>query len=306
MNLRGRHFLTLRDFSAEEIIHILDTAAELKSGHKLAARHLERRSVVLIFQKPSLRTRVSFEVGIQQLGGHPIYMDDFSAGIGRREPASDMARVLSRYVAAIIARVFEHSILEELARASEVPVINALSDFCHPCQVLADLLTIREKLGGLKGKKLAYVGDGNNVAVSLLYGATRTGMSIFMASPEGYRVPHEVFEEAEKETRKHGQVAIYTSDPLEAVREADVIYTDVWASMGQEKERETRKRAFKDYQVNEDLLQMAPPGAIVMHCLPAHYGEEITKEVAYGPRSVIFDQAENRLHAQKALMFLII
>ncbi|MBW2149811.1 MAG: ornithine carbamoyltransferase [Deltaproteobacteria bacterium] len=308
VNVKGRDFITLADFSTEEILHLLDTAREQKQqfNEHGSVELLKGRTLACIFQKPSLRTRVSLEVAMIQLGGSAVSMTGEEIGPGSREPVGDIARVLSRYVDVIAIRTFDHSMVEELARYARVPVINALTDYNHPCQVLADLQTILEVKGRLKGLKLAYVGDGNNVAVSLLLGTSLMGMSMSLGCPEGYDVPEKVLEQAREEARKRGAGVDLTRDPREAVRGADVVYTDVWASMGQESEADRRRPIFKPYQVNNDLLKDAREDAVVMHCLPAHYGDEITAEVVEGPRSVVFDQAENRLHAQKAILLRIL
>jgi ornithine carbamoyltransferase len=259
----------------------------------------------MIFEKPSTRTRVSFEVGMWQLGGYALYLSAGDLQLGRGESIADTARTLSRYVNGIMARVFAHQTILDLVKYSSVPVINGLSDFTHPCQGLADLFTIHERKGRLRGLKLAYVGDGNNVAHSLLYGSSKVGMNITLACPKEYEPDPEVVSKAKKEGRRSNCRVEVTNDPKEAVREADIIYTDVWASMGKEKEREKRVKILKPYQVNSKLVRGAKEDYIFMHCLPAHRGEEVTNEVADSKNSVIFDQAENRLHTQKALMALI-
>ena len=308
ISLKGRDFITLADFSTEEILHLLDTARKLKQlSHTHTPAHpLKGRTLACIFQKPSLRTRVSLEVAMTQLGGSALTMTAAEIGPGTREPVRDIARVLSRYVDGIAIRTFEHSMVEELARYASVPVINALTDYSHPCQAMGDLLTVLEVKGCLEGMKLAYVGDGNNVAVSLLLGTSRVGMSMSLACPDGYDVPEIVFEQARQEAGKRGATVERTRDPQEAVRGAGVVYTDVWTSMGQESQAAIRRDVFSPYQVNKQLLKAAREDAVVMHCLPAHYGEEITEEVVEGPRSVVFDQAENRLHAQKAILLEIL
>lgn len=308
ITLKGRDFITLADFSTEEILHLLDVAMEQKKLLKAhgPSQQLKGRILACIFQKPSLRTRVSLEAAMIQLGGSAISMTGAEIGPGTREPVRDIGRVLSRYVDVIAIRTFQYSMVEELARYATAPVINALTDYNHPCQALADLQTILEAKGRLEGLKLAYVGDGNNVAVSLLLGTSRVGMSMSIASPEGYDVPEKVFEQARQEARKHGATVELVRDPREAVRGADAVYTDVWTSMGQESQAGQRRTAFRPYQVNEALLKGARQDAVVMHCLPAHYGEEITAEVMEGPRSVVFDQAENRLHTHKAILLAIL
>ena len=305
--LKGGHLLALKDLDRGELERLFALARRLKEELYAGQRHpiLAGKTLGMIFQKPSLRTMVSFQVGMYQLGGHAVFLGPEMTGLGRRETTEDIARVLSSYVDGIMARTFEHAIVEELARYSRVPVINGLSDFNHPCQVIADLFTILERKGRLAGLKLAYVGDGNNVSHSLLYGCTKLGISITLATPEAYRPRAFVVEEAAEEGRRTGARVVLTTDPVEAVRDADVLYTDAWASMGQEKEKEERAGAFAGYRIDLDLLDRAGDGAVVLHCLPAHYGEEITYEAARDPRSAIFQQAENRLHAQKAIMALL-
>ncbi len=255
----------------------------------------------MVFQKPSLRTRVSFDVGMLHLGGHALYLSPNEIGLGKRESIADVARVLSGYVQGIMARVFDHAHVLELAEYSSVPVINGLSDYNHPCQAMADMLTIYEKFGHLEGLKLAFVGDGNNVATSLLFASMRFGLNFSIATPPAYALPESVIVKAMRIAPDPDMITI-TTDPVEAVENADVVYTDTWTSMGQEAEAERRRKVFPPYQVNNELLSHAKPTAIVMHCLPAHRGEEITDEVADGPQSAIFQQAENRLHAQKAIL----
>ena len=299
-----RHLLSIADLETRELKEILKLAGELKAEWRAGGNRplLAGKALGMIFQKPSLRTRVSFEMAMLHLGGWALYLSPGEVGLGTRESVPDVARVLGRYVDGIMARVFAHADIEVLAAYSPVPVINGLSDYSHPCQALADLLTIAEKKGGFEGLKLAYVGDGNNVCTSLLFATTKVGMDIAVASPEGYAPPTEVVEKARGFAAQSGSQVTITTDPLAAVRGADVLYTDVWTSMGQEAEEEERMRVFPPYQLNASLLAQAKPEAIVMHCLPAHRGQEITDEVADGPQSVIFDQAENRLHAQKALL----
>ena len=264
------------------------------------------RSVALLFEKPSLRTRVSFELAVTQLGGHCMYLSPQEVGLGKREPVPDVSRVLSRYVDCIVARVFSHETLRVLAETASISVINALSDWEHPCQALADLLTIREHRGTLAGVRLAYVGDGNNVARSLCLAAGTVGMNCAVATPSGYGLDKDTLSTARDLAEATGAQLIVTEDPAEAVSGADVVYTDTWTSMGQEEEAEERRRVFSAYQVNDSLLSKANSGAIFMHCLPAHHGEEVTTEVLNGPASVVFDQAENRLHAQKAVLAQIL
>jgi ornithine carbamoyltransferase len=294
-----RDLLTLWDLSADEIRSIVDRAQEFKKGKDRNRCPLMGRSVGLLFEKASTRTRVSFETGIYQLGAQALYMNASELQMGRGETIADTARTLSRYLSAIIIRTHEHSRVEEFASHASAAVINGLSNRHHPCQVLADLLTIQEKKGRLKGTRLAYIGDGNNVANSLIEAASRMGIHFVMASPEGYEPDPEVLERAREGAKSE---IIMLRDPREATGRADVIYTDVWVSMGQEKEAEERRKKFGPYQLNESLLSCAKKDVIVMHCLPAHRGEEITDGVMDGPHSVVFDQAENRLHSQKALM----
>jgi len=300
-----KHFLSLADLTSTEIWELLEEAIRLKEEWKHGGNKplLAGKALGMLFQKPSLRTRVSFEMAMQHLGGHALYLSPFEVQLGKRESVPDVARVLSRYVDIIMARVFAHSDVETLAEYSRVPVINGLSDYNHPCQGLSDLLTIVEKKGkDLKGRKLAFIGDGNNVATSLLFGVTKVGMDYAIATPPGYELPAEVWALGERFAAESGSRLLATHDPAEAAADADVIYTDVWASMGQEDEAEQRARVFAPYQVNTELIARARPDVIVMHCLPAHRGQEITDEVADGPHSVLWDQAENRMHAQKAIL----
>ncbi|MXV62820.1 ornithine carbamoyltransferase [Natronorubrum sp. JWXQ-INN-674] len=294
-----RHFLDIDDVSPSELDEVLDLALEYKRAQQQGDDHadLEDQTLGMIFQKPSTRTRVSFETGMTQLGGHAVFLGEDDIQLGRGEPLKDTSRTLSRYVDAVMARVFKHENIEVLAEYSSVPVVNGLTDDAHPCQTLADLLTIREQEGGLEGVSAAWVGDGNNVAQSFALGCAIAGIDLTVATPEGYGIDETVFERA----RDLGGDPTVTTDPIEAVSEADIIYTDVWISMGQEDERDVRMNAFEGFQVSSELLEYAPE-ASVMHCLPAHRGEEITDEVIESDRSVVFDQAENRLHAQKALL----
>ncbi len=302
--LAGRDCLTLAEFEPSEVGLILDEAAKIKAlrRSRIPFRPLFGKTLAMVFQKPSNRTRVSFEVGMYQLGGHALSLSPQEIQMGQRETPSDTGRVLARYIDAIMARVFSHEEVEELARAAEVPVINGLSDLHHPCQALADLLTIREELGALESVKVAYFGDGNNVAHSLALGCALTGAQLTIAHPEDHAPDPGVVELA----AKLGAAPTLTEDPLEGAAGARVVYTDVWASMGQEAETEERKEKFAPYQVNEELMSHAVPDAIFLHCLPAHRGEEVTAEVIDGPKSRVFDQAENRLHAQKALLYLLL
>jgi len=307
IDMSGKSLASLADLTQEEIEQILKTSELLKLQSLRGQEHplLKGKTLGMIFEKPSTRTRVSFEVGMWQLGGYALYLSASDLQLGRGETIGDTARVLSRYVNGIMARVFAHQTIVDLVKYATVPVINGLSDFTHPCQGLADLFTIYEKKGHLSGLKFAYVGDGNNVAHSLIYGCSKVGMDIGLACPKGYEPDPKVVSEGREEARKRGRVVTVTNDPVEVVLGADVIYTDVWASMGKEKEREERVRVLKPYQVNAELVKRAKQDYIFMHCLPAHRGEEVTNEVADSKNSVIFDQAENRLHTQKALMALI-
>ena len=302
--LSGRDCLTLAEFAPEEVAVILDEAVKIKALQKarIPYRPLRGRTLAMVFQKPSNRTRVSFEVGMYQLGGHALSLSPQEIQMGKRETPSDTGRVLARYIDAIMVRTFDHEELEELAGAADVPVINGLSDAHHPCQALADLLTVREEFGTLEGVKIAYVGDGNNVAHSLAIACALTGAELAIAHPEGHGPDQKVLETAEK----LGVAPTITEDPNEATSDARVVYTDVWASMGQEAEAEGRKEEFGPFQVNEDLMGLAAEDAIFLHCLPAHRGEEVTAGVIDGVQSRVFDQAENRLHAQKALLYLLL
>jgi ornithine carbamoyltransferase len=301
--MRGRDLLSIVDLGPDELRGVLDLAVRMKQNG--CPQLLQGKTLALVFEKASLRTRVSFDVAMHQLGGHAIYLSQAEVGLGQRESVADIARVLSRYVDAIAARTFAQSTLEALAKYSSVPVINALSDDEHPCQAAADLLTIYEKKGRLAGLRLAFVGDGNNVAASLAQGSAMLGMNFAIASPDGYGLPGPVLGQAERLAALTGASIELPAVPEEAVRGADIVYTDVWTSMGQEDQRRERLQAFAAYQVNERLLSMAAPDAIFMHDLPAHRGEETVDEVIDGPQSVVFDQAENRLHAQRAILALL-
>lgn len=298
--MKGKDLLSVADLSPEDIERLINRALEGKQQKTSA--FLSGEVFALVFEKPSLRTRVSFEVAIHRLGGYALYLSPDEIGLGKREPVSDVARVLSRYVSGIIARTFFHQTLETLAQYATVPVINALSDLEHPCQALADLLTIREKRGKLQGLTLAFIGDGNNVAHSLLLAASLTGLNFRIASPPGYQVNQKILQLGIEFARHSGSQILLTSEPRQAVENADIVYTDVWASMGQEAEAEQRRIAFAGYQVNNELLSKAKRDALLMHPMPAHHGEEIAQGLVESPASIIFDQAENRLHLQKALL----
>lgn len=306
-NLRGRDFLSLHDFTPEEIKQILDLADRLKGMQKNGVPHqyLHGKTLGMIFQKSSTRTRVSFEVGMYQLGGQALFLSASDIQLGRGETVPDTARVLSRYVDGIMIRTYAQADVAELARYADVPVINGLTDLLHPCQILADLQTIREKKGTLAGLKLAFVGDGNNIAHSLLFGCAKTGVHISVASPEGYKPDAKIVSLAREDAGLTGSRIEIVTDPAEAVRGADVVVTDVWASMGQESEQQQRAGIFAPYQVNGDLVRHAAGDFIFLHCLPAHRGEEVSADVIDGPHSVAWDEAENRLHAQKAVMALL-
>jgi len=299
-----RDFLAIADFSPAEILDMLDLAVALKKEWQAGGNPplLAGKSLAMVFQKPSLRTRVSFEMAMQHLGGYAFYLGPQEIGLGKRESIADVARVLSGYVDAIMARVFDHQHVVELARWASVPVINGLSDYNHPCQAMADALTIYERFGRLKGLKVVFVGDGNNVAVSLMHICAKLGADFTWVGPEGYEIPELAVAQAHQFAAESGSRLSFLHDPQQAVQDADVIYTDTWVSMGQEEETQRRLKVFPPYQVNEALVAKAKPSAIVMHCLPAHRGQEITDEVADGPHSVIFQQAHNRLHAQKAIL----
>ena len=300
-----RDYLTVDSLSSEELTKVLDLADELKRN-RAPRTDLAGKSIGMIFEKPSTRTRISFEVGITELGGHAVILNASELQLGRGETVEDTAQVLSRYLHGIVVRTFAQSRLETLASAGTIPVINALSDFSHPCQALADLQTIRERRGSLAGLKLAYFGDGNNVAHSLLKAGALAGMHVAVASPAGYEPIPQVVSAAEEISARTGGQITCTADPLEAAADADVVYTDVWASMGQEGEASARMMLFRPFQVNSHVMESAKPDALVMHCLPAHRGEEIAADVIDGPNSVVFDQAENRLHSQKALLLFLL
>ncbi|MBU0639208.1 MAG: ornithine carbamoyltransferase [Planctomycetes bacterium] len=308
VNLRGRNLLSIKDLSGDEITAVLDKAAELKADRRRVFDEapLAGKTLAMIFLKPSLRTRVSFETGMTLLGGHAIYLAPTDIKLGQRETTEDIALVLSRYVDLIMARVFGHDTVADLGRHATVPVINGLSDLEHPCQILADLLTIRERKNRLAGLKAVFIGDGNNVAHSLMLGAARVGMHMTVVTPHGCEPQEQVLQESRALGAATGARIEVVNDPATGAREADVLYTDVWASMGQEAEAEAKKRAFSGFRIDADLMKHAKSDAIIMHCLPAHYDEEIDYAASRTPNSAIFDQAENRMHAQNGLMVLLV
>ena len=299
-----KDLISLHDLSAEEVKELLTLGLKLKDENKKGIKHhiLKGKTLGMIFTKSSTRTRVSFEVGMTQLGGYPLFLSSNDIQLGRGESIHDTAKVLERYLDGIMIRTFAHSDVVELAEEASIPVINALTDLLHPCQVLADLMTAYEHKDRLEGLKLAYVGDGNNMAHSLMYGCAKAGLDCAIATPAQYRCDAEVVENAKSDFKAAGRSLILTEDPFEAVKDADVVYTDTWVSMGQESEKEEKIKVFGGYQVNKELFGTAKPDAVFMHCLPAYRGFEVTEDVIDGPQSVIFDEAENRLHAQKAVM----
>jgi len=307
LSLKGKDLLTLIDWTSEEIFEVLSLAEKLKKERKEGRDHdlLKGKTLGMIFQKASTRTRISFEVAMWQLGGYALFLNPQDLQMGRGEPIKDTARVLSRYLEGIMIRTFSHQEVEELAFYSDVPVVNGLTDSFHPCQALADIQTIREYKGDLKGLKVVYLGDGNNVAHSLMLACAKTGAHVVVASPPGYEPKREVVEKALQDRLDPLSQVIVTNDPRLALEGADAVYTDVWASMGQEGEQEERLKVFQPYQLTMEMLKEAKKEAVVLHCLPAHRGEEITDEVMESPRSVVWDQAENRLHAQKAVLALV-
>jgi ornithine carbamoyltransferase len=306
--LKGRDFLRVNDWDADELMSVLDLAERLKARQRerVEHRHLEGRTLGMIFQKPSTRTRVSFEVGIFQLGGTALYLAAGDLQLGRGETIKDTGVVLSRYLDGIMIRTFAQADVDELAKAADIPVINGLTDDFHPCQALADVMTIRERLGGFAGVRVVYLGDGNNVCHSLMVACAKLGMDFVAATPEGYEPSAEVVGWARAAANVSGSSVELTHDPRAAAESADVLYTDVWTSMGQDEEREKRLADLDDFGIDDALVGLGSERVIVLHCLPAHYGGEITEDVLYGPRSAVWDQAENRLHAQKALMALVI
>jgi ornithine carbamoyltransferase len=304
--MNQRHLLSLKDYSREDIEEIFELAAQVKADPHAYGGVLQGKSLAMIFQKPSTRTRVSFEVGMFELGGHALYLGADQIQLQRGETVADTAQVLSRYVDGIMARVFSHQDVLDLAKHGSVPVINGLSNLLHPCQALADYFTLRERRGSLEGLKIAYVGDGNNVCHELLFGAVKLGMAMSAGCPQGYQPNQLIVKSAVREAQKLGAPAPeVTDDPMAAVAGADVVYTDVWTSMGQEEEAEARVQAFQGFMVTPEMMAAASPEAVFMHCLPAHRGEEVAAEVIDGPQSVVFDEAENRLHVQKAVMMLL-
>jgi ornithine carbamoyltransferase len=307
-HLKGRDFLRVNDWAPDELMAVLELADRLKARQeqRIEHHHLPGRQLGMVFQKPSTRTRVSFEVGIAQLGGSGLYLAAGDLQLGRGETIKDTAHVLSRYLDGIMIRTYRQADVDELAEHADIPVINGLTDEFHPCQALADVMTIRERFGGFEGVRVTYLGDGNNVCHSLMVACAKLGMHFRAATPEGYEPSDQVVGWAEAAAQASAGSVLLGRDPRDAVEGADVLYTDVWTSMGQEEERERRLRDLAAYRIDDDLLRLASERAVVLHCLPAHYGEEITEEVLYGTRSAVWDQAENRLHAQKALMALVI
>jgi ornithine carbamoyltransferase len=299
-----KHFLDLADFSGEELGNLLDLAIRLKKEYKTGKSKpiLEGKVLAMVFQKPSLRTRVSFDMAMRTLGGDALYLSPQEIGLGKRESIADISRVLSGYVQIVMARVFDHQHILELAKWSAVPIINGLSDYNHPCQALADAQTILEEFGELKNRKVSFIGDGNNVALSLMKIVTKLGGDFFIANPEGFDLSEADIRQSKEFAQQSGGSVTLSRDPEAAAKDAEVIYTDTWTSMGQEEETKLREKVFPPYQVNKDLVSLAKPDVIVLHCLPAHRGQEITDEVADGPHSRLFIQAENRMHAQKAVL----
>jgi len=302
-----KHLISIHDLTKEEIYEIFDLSKKLKTDLKEGREHklLKGKTLGMIFTKSSTRTRVSFEVGMYQLGGYPLFLSAGDIQLGRGETIYDTAQVLSRYLDGIMIRTYAHQDVVDLARYGSIPVINGLTDLMHPCQVLADLFTIIEKKGKLEGLKLAYVGDGNNMAHSLLHGCAKVGMDISVATPPNYECNNTIVAEAIEDAKLSGSKIVLTYDPVEAIQDADVVYTDTWVSMGQEAEKNERLAVFKPYQVNKKLFSLAKKDAIFLHCLPAYRGYEVTEDVIDGPNSVVFDEAENRLHVQKAIMVMV-
>ncbi len=300
--MKNKDFLSIKDFSPDEIKYFLQLGSQVKAHPTTYSGMLKRQTLAMIFEKPSLRTRVSFDVGIQQLGGFSVYLSPAEINLGKRESVYDVAKNLERMVQGIMIRTFAHDIVLQLSEYAKIPVINGLTDYSHPCQAMADFLTIQEAKGHTEGLKVAFIGDGNNVARSLAFAGAQLGAHVWVASPEGYELDAESVKWCNERGAQTGGKCTVTNDPCEAASGADVIYTDIWASMGQESEAEKRKKAFIPYQVNEALFNRAKSDAIFLHCLPAHRGDEVTNEVLDSPRSLVFQEAENRLHAQKAIM----
>lgn len=305
--LKGRDFISIHDFTGEEIELILETGAQLKKENKsgISHHHLEGKTLGMIFQKASTRTRVAFEVGMYQLGGHALFLSPRDIQLGRGESVQDTAQVLARMLDGIMIRTFDHEEVMELAKWADIPIINGLTDLLHPTQIIGDMMTIKEHKGILRGLKCVFVGDGNNVSHSLLFGGAKVGMDVVVACPTGFEPDTDILSMARQDAQQTGAKLSVMTDPQEAVRDADIIYTDVWASMGQEEQAEEKEAQFLRYQVNQQLMNLAKKDAIVLHCLPAKRGKEITDEIMDGPQSVVFDEAENRLHAHKAIMALV-
>lgn len=301
--MKAQDFLTVRDMSQEEILQTFDIALDMKADRMKYGDALKGESLALIFEKPSLRTRTTFDIGIQQLGGYSLYLSPNEINLGKRESVYDVAKNLERMVQGIMIRTFAHQIVVDMAEFASIPIINGLTDYTHPCQAMADFLTIKEHKGDFKGRKLCYVGDGNNVAHSLMFAGARLGMDVTVACPQGYEPNLIAFQQAVEDAKATGATMSVVHDAAEGVKDADAVYTDVWASMGQEAEAAERRRIFLPYQVNEDLMAKAKSDAIFMHCLPAHRGDEVTDGVIDAPNSVVFPEAENRLHVQKAIMY---
>ncbi len=301
--MKAHDFLTVRDMNTKEILATFALARKMKANRKKYGKALQGKTLALIFEKPSLRTRTTFDVGIQQLGGFSLYLSPAEISLGKRESVYDVAKNLERMVQGIVIRTFAHQIVIDMAKHASVPVINGLTDYSHPCQAIADFMTIQEKKKKLKGLKLCYVGDGNNMAHSLMFAGARLGVNVTVACPSGYEPNPTAVDQASEDAKATGALIEVVHDPVEGIRNADVVYTDVWASMGQESEAEARKKIFSPFQVNTVLMSKAKNDAIFMHCLPAHRGDEVTDEVIDSKQSVVFDEAENRLHAQKAIMY---
>ncbi len=300
-----RDFLSIADWSASDLRKLLRLSADMKTHPKKYKDSLRGKSVALIFEKQSLRTHVTFDVGINQLGGHSVYLTQSDINLGKRESVHDVSKNLERWMDAVVVRTYVHQSCVDMGNYMKIPVVNALTDHEHPCQAIGDFMTVSEHIGKLKGKKFAFVGDGNNVCNSLMLMAAKAGMNFTVATPEGYEPPPDVVRLSQEEARKSGSTIEVVRDPDDAVKSADVVYTDVWISMGQESEKEEKSRDFQDYQVNRELMKFAKRSAIFMHCLPAHRGEEVTDEVIDSKQSVVWDEAENRLHSQKAIIYTV-